>query len=67
MALLTIWLNYYDEWDNTYYWLAGHHENVPNSIVIEVADEVIETLRTWTQNEINDILSYLYKRNGRTN
>ena len=67
MNLITIWLNCYDEWENQYYWLIWHHENIPHNVVVEVADEVIETLRTWTQNEINDILSYLYKRNGRTN
>ena len=67
MALLTIWLNYYDEWENSFYAMEWNHENIPNRVIVEVADEVIETLRTWTQNEINDILSYLYKRNGRTN
>lgn len=67
MALLTIWLNYYDEWDNSFYAMEWHHENIPHRVIVEVADEVIETLRTWTQNEINNILSYLYKRNGRTN
>lgn len=67
MALLTIWLNYYDEWENTFYAMEWNHENIPNRVIVEVADEVIETLRTWTKNEINDILSYLYKRNGRTN
>ena len=67
MALLTIWLNYYDEWDNTYYWLVWHHENIPNRVIVEVADEVINTVRNWTQEEVNDILQFLYTRTWRLN
>ena len=67
MALLTIWLNYYDEWENTFYAMEWHHENIPNRVIVEVADEVINTVRNWTQEEVNDILKFLYTRTWRTN
>ena len=67
MAVLTIWLNYYDEWDNQFYAMEGYHENIPHNVVVEVADEVIEKIKTWTQEEVNEILYFLYSRNGRTN
>lgn len=67
MALLTIWLNYYDEWENRYYGLIWHHENIPHNVVVEVADEVIDKIRTWTSKEVNEILAYLYNRTWRTN
>ena len=67
MALLTIWLNYYDEWENSFYAMEWHHENIPNRVIVEVADEVIDTVRNWTQEEVNDILKFLYTRTWRTN
>lgn len=67
MALLTIWLNYYDEWENTFYAMEWNHENIPNRVIVEVADEVIDKIRTWTSQEVNDILKFLYTRTWRTN
>ena len=67
MPLLTIWLNFYDEWENSFYAMEWNHENIPNRVIVEVADEVINTVRNWTQEEVNDILKFLYTRNGRTN
>lgn len=62
MAILSIWINPYTEWDKKYYWILWYHENISWCKVVEVWEEIIEKIRYWTQEEVEKILSLLYNK-----